>query len=111
MLLLRIVNPAYGILWIGLVGLPLRVFTEHAPHFHRIPGAAAPVALLAAVRMDRLVRGRRERAESGFPVGVAVGVILIMPEPTLNPAYELFYRWAALPDLFHALTPVYGNWP
>ncbi len=53
----RVRNPAYSTLLVGLVGLLLPgVFSEYAPHFHRILGAAAPAALLCGLGLDALVR-------------------------------------------------------
>jgi hypothetical protein len=53
----RLRNPAYSTILIGLAGLLLPgVFSEYAPHFHRILGAAAPTALLIAVGLDAVLR-------------------------------------------------------
>ena len=54
--LLRLRQPAYAILVTSLVGLLLPgIFSEYAPHFHRILGVAAPVALLCAVAAGLVV--------------------------------------------------------
>ena len=51
----RIRRPAYSIALLGLIGLLLPgVFSEYAPHYHRMLGAAAPVALLCGIGLDWL---------------------------------------------------------
>ena len=51
----RFRRPSHAVIVIGLVGLlSVNVFSEYAPHFHRVLGAAAPTALLCAIGMDRL---------------------------------------------------------
>ena len=65
----RVRNPAYSIVLIGLVGLLLPgVFSEYAPHFHRVLGAAAPAALLCGLGLDSIwrlwvERGRKDAGE------------------------------------------------
>src|SRR5262249_29482558 len=55
----RIRRPSYALILIGLVGLVLPgVFTQHAPHFHRILAATAPTALLCAIGLDQLWQWR-----------------------------------------------------
>ena len=49
----RIRQPAYSILLLLVTGLLLPgVLSEYAPHYHRVLGAAAPVALLGGVGLD-----------------------------------------------------------
>jgi len=51
----RIRQPAYSILLLFLVGMLLPgILSEYAPHYHRVLGAAAPVALLGGVGLDWL---------------------------------------------------------
>ncbi|HAJ35368.1 MAG TPA: hypothetical protein DCL15_06705 [Chloroflexi bacterium] len=64
----RIRQPAYSILLLLLAGLLLPgVLSEYAPHYHRVLGAAAPVALLGGVGLDWIWawwgEGRRARGE------------------------------------------------
>ncbi len=106
----RVASPAYSIPLIGLVGLLLPgVFSEYAPHFHRIVGAAAPAALLIGVGLDAVWRWGRETKKPGFSpkpgfsTGLAAAVIaglLILGGATS--ARNYFVRWAGLPDLFYA---------
>jgi len=94
----RIRRPVYALILTGLVGLVvLGVFSEYAPHFHRILGAAAPVALLCAVGLDWLWQWQPVRRFSGHWVSV---LLLILGGATS--AHEYFVRWAALPELFYA---------
>jgi hypothetical protein len=103
----RIRNPAYTTLLTGLVGLLLPgIFSEYAPHFHRILGAAAPVALLAALGLDAVIRlGARAAQQQGrrWPLGLA-GILAaaVILAGGVVAARDYFVRWAALPDLFHA---------
>ena len=49
----RIRQPAYSILLLLMTGLLLPgVLSEYAPHYHRVLGAAAPVALLGGIGLD-----------------------------------------------------------
>lgn len=86
-----------AILLVGLVGLlaPGAV-SEYAPHFHRILGAAAPVALLCALGLDWLWRN-----VSRWHLGRWL-VLLMLVGGTVRESQNYFVRWAALPDLFHA---------
>ncbi len=62
----RVRAPAYWIPLLGLVGLlSVGIVSEYAPHFHRVLGAAAPVALLCAVALDWLWQMRPTQAGSG----------------------------------------------
>jgi hypothetical protein len=103
--LVRVANPAYSILLIGLAGLLLPgILSEYAPHFHRILGATAPAALLAGLGIDagaawltRAAPLRWQRFQPGAWIAaalIAVGAFFA--------ARDYFVRWAALPDLFYA---------
>lgn len=86
-----------AILLIGLTGLLAPgMVSEYAPHFHRILGAAAPVALLSALALDWLWRNGTR-----WHLGRCV-VLLLLVGGTLRESQNYFVRWAALPDLFHA---------
>lgn len=94
---------------IGLVGLLLPgVFSEYAPHFHRILGASAPAALLCAIGLDGVWR---VTVKGGIPalswVGPSVALSLVIAG-TLTSAQDYFVRWATLPDLFYAFDE--GQW-
>lgn len=90
----RIRRPTYVISLLGLTGLVLPgVFSEYAPHFHRILGAAAPTALLCGLGLDWLWQRRAS-------LRPAVLILLVLAGVTT--ARDYFVRWAALPDLFYA---------
>ncbi len=90
----RIRRPAYMISLIGLIGLVLPgVFSEYAPHFHRILGAAAPTALLCGLGLDWLWQRRAL---------FRTAVIILLVLGGLTTTRDYFVRWAALPDLFYA---------
>ncbi|MEZ4727964.1 MAG: glycosyltransferase family 39 protein [Caldilineaceae bacterium] len=94
----RIAQPAYAIPLLGLVGLLLPgVFSEYAPHFHRILGAAAPTALFCAVALDWLWQWRPRR-QTVMRWGV-IGLLLL---GGVTESYTYFVTWARLPDLFYA---------
>lgn len=94
----RVTRPTYSLILIGLVGLLLPgVVSEYAPHFHRILGAAAPVALLCALGLDWLWQWRPGR--NSLVRWAAVGLLAI---GALVEAQLYFVRWAQLPDRFHA---------
>lgn len=94
----RSAKPTYSLILLGLVGLLLPgVVSEYAPHFHRILGAAAPVALLCAIGLDWLWQWR-PRGNS-LVRWAAVGLVVI---GALVEAQLYFVRWAQLPDRFHA---------
>jgi len=102
---LRLARPVYAILVISLVGLLLPgIFSEYAPHFHRILGAAAPVALLCAVGLDWLWNiGRTRFAGAAFPFSaLRWASILLLLFGAVGSARDYFVRWATLPDLFYA---------
>lgn len=98
---------AYALILIGLIGLLLPgIFSEYAPHFHRILGAAAPTALLCGVGLDLLWKlaaifsdNQRSRLHVRLLRGLAV-LLLTMSGITTADAY--FVRWASLPDLYYA---------
>jgi hypothetical protein len=103
----RLRNPAYTTVLVGLVGLLLPgVFSEYAPHYHRILGATAPTALLCGLGLDamvRLGRQRGQRASKRWPVWVAgSAAVVILAAGALATVRDYFVRWAALPDLFYA---------
>ena len=88
---------------VGLVGLLLPgMISEYAPHFHRILGASAPVALLCGIGLDQVwqasngVKARTVRAVG--PIAAA----LLLVAATVTSAQDYFVRWATLPDLFYA---------
>jgi hypothetical protein len=93
-----VAQPAYAIPLVGLVGLLLPgVFSEYAPHFHRILGAAAPTALLCAIGLDWLWQWR--------PRGLTLirwAALLFLLLGGVTESTNYFVRWARLPDLFHA---------
>lgn len=107
----RMRDPAYSTLLVGLVGLLLPgVFSEFAPHFHRILGASAPTALLCGLGLDALVRwglaqsrpSARHRARR-WPAWAAGGLaVALVLGGAVAGARDYFVRWAALPDLFYA---------
>lgn len=91
-------QPAYAIPWIGFIGLLLPgIFSEYAPHFHRILGAAAPTALFCGLGLDWLWHWRIQRA-----TGVRWAAILLLLAGGVTESYNYFSRWARLPDLYYA---------
>jgi hypothetical protein len=96
--LLRIYRPAYPLILVSLIGLlSVGVMSEYAPHFHRVLGASAPVAVLCAIGLDALWQWR--------PAHMAIGrwlTVLLVVAATLTSARDYFVRWAALPDLYYA---------
>lgn len=96
----RLRRPAFAILPIGLFGLLLPgVLSEYAPHFHRIVGASAPVALLCAAGLDWLWRARRGPLPQWGLRALVIGLLLL---GGVTEARNYFVRWAALPDLYYA---------
>lgn len=110
----RRLQRAYLIMLMGLIGLLLPgVFSEYAPHYHRILGAAAPTALLCAVGLDWLWQGasaqwRVRSADARGTISLlwstvarslAVGLLVVGAFAGVR---DYFVRWAALPDLFYA---------
>lgn len=95
---LRINRPAFTI---PLISLPILlapgVFSEYAPHFHRVFGAAAPTAILCAFGLDQLWQWQPARAQ--FVHWAAVALLVF---GGFVGGYNYFVRWASLPDLFHA---------
>ena len=107
----RVRNPAYSMLLVGLAGLLLPgVFSEYAPHFHRVLGAAAPAALLCGLGLDALVRwglvqsqpSVRHRAAGGRRGSAGALAVALVLGGAVTAARDYFVRWAALPDLFYA---------
>jgi len=100
----RVRNPAYTILLLGLVVLILPgVFSEYAPHYHRVLGAAAPTVVLAAVGLDAVWRpwAVRKAAPSRLAWSGWLSVLLVAAGAFVA-ARDYFTRWAALPDLYYA---------
>ncbi|MEZ4869661.1 MAG: hypothetical protein R3C14_50515 [Caldilineaceae bacterium] len=98
----RVRAPAYAIMLTGLIGLLLPgVFSEYAPHFHRILGASAPVALLCGVGLDALWQWRPVRAKM-VNRALQGGVLLLLVGGGITEAHTYFVQWANLPDLFYA---------
>jgi hypothetical protein len=104
----RIRRPVYGLMLVGLAGMLLPgVLSDYAPHFHRVLGATAPVALLTGLGLAWIWLIGSQRIRSAGPIRwpalVAAGaaiLLLIMGGVTATRHY--FVRWAALPDLFYA---------
>jgi len=109
----RIRRPATSILLAALVVMLLPgVLSEYAPHYHRVLGAAAPVALLGGIGLDWIWRwwgaGRGARGDETAPLRPArlawigwLSVALLVAGAAVS-ARDYFVRWAALPDLFYA---------
>ncbi len=91
--------------WLPLLGLggllAVGVFSEYAPHFHRILGAAAPTALLCGLGLDAFVRLRPGRVAGLRWAGAAAAAVLLLGALGSG-ARDYFVRWAALPDLYYA---------
>lgn len=99
MALRRLRAPASWIPLLGLAGLlSVGVISEYAPHFHRVLGAAAPVALLCGAALDWLWQQRPVHAAWAGPAAVAALLLLTLT----TTARDYFERWAALPDLYYA---------
>jgi hypothetical protein len=97
----RLLRLPYIIIWIGLIGLVLPgIFSEYAPHYHRILGAAAPTALLCGLGFDWLWQGSN-RLGRLRPV-LRGGVLSLLLVGAIVSARDYFVRWATLPDLFYA---------
>lgn len=97
----RVRQPAYLITLVGLLGLLLPgVLSEYAPHFHRIVGAAAPVALLCGFGFDWLWQQAGRAAQFKQVLRSAIVVLFLLG--AFASARDYFVRWAALPDLFYA---------
>ncbi len=88
-------RPAHAILLVGLAGLLLPgALSDNAPHFHRVVGAVAPVALLVALPLDWL--WHRSLLILRFVV------VILLAAAAFSSARDYFVRWAALPDLYYA---------
>lgn len=99
--LLRVRRPAFLIPLVGLLGLLLPgVLSEYAPHFHRIVGAAATVALLCGFGFDWLWQQAGRTAQFKQALRGAVVALFLVGAGVSGRDY--FVRWAALPDLFYA---------
>ncbi len=104
----RIRRPEYALLVVGLAGLLLPgVLSEYAPHFHRILGATAPVALLTGLGLAWIWQlGSRRFRPAGttkWPgLAATSAVILLLLLGGITAARDYFVRWAALPDLYYA---------
>lgn len=124
----RIRRPGYALVLISLLGLLLPGgLSQHAPHFHRLLGAAAPTALLGALPLDWLWRwgqgargwglgargwgqgtGNTEQGVGAgwWTVGVRRGAgwvaVLLLLLGGVTSARNYFVRWANLPELYYA---------
>ena len=102
----RIRRPIYAALVVGLIGMLLPgMISEYAPHFHRVLGAAAPVALLAALPLawiwnSALLPSLNSANPHWLSRRTLVLLILVLAAATTVRDY--FVRWAALPDLYYA---------
>ncbi|MEZ4661554.1 MAG: glycosyltransferase family 39 protein [Caldilineaceae bacterium] len=95
-------QPAFGLLLVGLAGLAAPgVFSEYAPHFHRILGAAAPTALLCGVGLDVISRTRIPSIQIAPRLAglVCVGLVVL---GGITSGWNYFKRWGEMPDLFYA---------
>jgi hypothetical protein len=93
------------ILLTSLVGLLLPgVLSEYAPHFHRVLGAAAPVALLCGLGLDWLWGvGKAGAVALRWPAAMLrLATVLLLVLGGVVSLRDYFVRWAALPDLFYA---------
>ncbi len=100
----RVRNPAYSIPLLGVVVLIAPgVFSEYAPHYHRVLGASAPVAMVAAVGLDALWRlwVTRHATHTRLAWLGWVSVLLVAGGAFIS-ARDYFTRWAVLPDLYYA---------
>lgn len=100
----RLRHPVYWIALLSLGGLLLPgVLSEYAPHYHRILGAAAPVAILAAVGLDAIWRLWAAR-DGRRPAWAWAGwfSVLLLAAGAVVSARDYFVRWAPLPDLYYA---------
>lgn len=102
----RVRRPAYAIVLLGLVGLLLPgVASEYAPHFHRVLGAAAPVALLCGIGLDWLWQKLAGLPRLGPRIATglaAVAILALLAAGAVVSVRDYFVRWAGLPDLFYA---------
>lgn len=97
---LRLTRPALALPVIGLAGLLLPgMISEYAPHFHRVLGAAAPVALLAGLGLDAIWRAAAQQGRAW--AGQAL-IVVLLALGTGVAGRDYFVRWASLPDLFYA---------
>lgn len=93
-----VAQPAYAIPLIGLGGLLLPgIFSEYAPHFHRILGAAAPTALLCGLGLDWLWQWHPR--QTTLVRWTAIALLLL---GGVTESYNYFVQWARLPDLYYA---------
>ncbi|HXF60874.1 MAG TPA: hypothetical protein VNK95_04615, partial [Caldilineaceae bacterium] len=96
----RMARPIFALPLVGLAGLLLPgVFSEYAPHFHRVLGAAGPAALLCGLGLDTIWQGGRRAGLRLAGPPLAAGLLVI---GAASAAQTYFVRWAALPDLFYA---------
>lgn len=95
-------SPRFALPLIGLAGLILPgVFSEYAPHFHRILGASAPTALLIGLGLAELGKRLEEMPKVGRVGWAWIGLLFILLGG-VNSVQTYFGRWAKLPDLYHA---------
>ena len=119
----RVRRPGYAIVLVSLLGLLLPgALSQHAPHFHRLLGAAAPTALLCAIALDWLWQWRwwnndeRQTTNDQRPVTNVNAVgrlsfvvrqlrwlsLILLLLGGVTSAQNYFVRWANLPDLYYA---------
>lgn len=103
----RIRQPGHSILLLLLVGLLTPgIVSEYAPHYHRVLGAAAPVALLGGVGLDWLwgwsARTGVRAAHRAWRRPLSWVSAALLALGAVVSARDYFVRWAALPDLFYA---------
>lgn len=104
----RIRHPAYSLSVFGLIGLLLPgVFSEYAPHFHRVLGASAPTALLSAIGVciiwNSSTYSFNPRSWRKFQsYGLRLSIIGLLLLGGILESYNYFGRWAKMSSLYHA---------
>ena len=107
LVLWRMRQPSHAIVLIGLIGLLLPgALSNHAPHFHRTLGAAAPTALLCAIGLDWLWRWQTKDSEQWTVISDQWSFVvrqlgwlslLLLFLGGVTSIQDYFVRWAALP--------------
>ncbi|CAN5851419.1 hypothetical protein BH10CHL1_BH10CHL1_25140 [soil metagenome] len=101
-------HPAYAIVLLGLIGLLLPgALSNHAPHFHRTLGAAAPTALLCGFGLDWIWQWRAQqttanRSWSAVTRQLGWVSLLLLVLGGATSVQDYFVRWAVLPRLDYA---------
>ena len=98
----RIRRPTYSIVLISLAGLLLPgILSRDAPHFHRVLGATAPVALLCGLGLDWIWQGAEGMGARtaitrrlSRPYLVRGAAIFLVTAGGLLSAYHYFVTWA-----------------